>query len=73
VRLREILAGGPVTDDALHAEALELLRESSALKKARETVRGYSEKARRQLAILPDVPARAALESLCDLIADRTS
>jgi heptaprenyl diphosphate synthase len=73
VRLREILAGGPVTDGALHAEALELLRESTALKRARETVRGYSEKARRQLATLPEVPARAALESLCDVIADRTS
>lgn len=73
LRLREILAAGPVTDDALHAEALELLRESAALKRARETVRGYSEKARRQLATLPGVPARAALESLCDVIADRTS
>ncbi len=73
VRLREILAEGPVTDDDLHAEALELLRESSALKRARETVRGYAEQARQQLMDLPDVPARAALESLCDVIADRTS
>jgi heptaprenyl diphosphate synthase len=40
VRLREILAGGAVTDDGLHAEALGLLRESPALKRARETVRG---------------------------------
>ena len=30
---------GPVTDDALHAEALGLLRESAAMKRARETVR----------------------------------
>jgi heptaprenyl diphosphate synthase len=73
VRLREILADGPVTDDALHAEALELLRESSALKRARETVRGYAEAARQQLAGLPHCPARSALESLCDVIADRTS
>jgi len=73
VRLRELLADGPVTDDALHAEALELLRESSALKRARETVRGYSEAARQQLLTLPDCSARAALESLCDVIADRTS
>ena len=50
VRLREILAAGPVTDDALHAEALDLLRESPALKRARETVRGYAEEARAQLA-----------------------
>lgn len=73
VRLRQILADGPVTDEVLHAEALELLRDSSALKRARETVRGYSEQARRQLMTLPDVPARSALESLCDVVADRTS
>jgi heptaprenyl diphosphate synthase len=73
VRLRQILADGPVTDDALLAEALELLRESTALKKARETVRGYAEQARCQLKTLPDLPARSALESLCDVVADRTS
>ncbi|MER7164579.1 polyprenyl synthetase family protein [Micromonospora sp. NPDC000207] len=73
VRLREILATGPVTDDALHAEALGLLRESPALKRARETVRSYAEDARSHLAPLPDHPARRALESLCDFVADRTS
>jgi heptaprenyl diphosphate synthase len=73
VRLRQILADGPVVDDALHAEALELLRESVALKRARETVRDYAEQARSELSHLPAVPARAALESQCDLIADRTS
>ncbi|MGS2613774.1 polyprenyl synthetase family protein [Micromonospora sp. LZ34] len=73
VRLREILATGPVTDDDLHAEALGLLRESPALKRARETVRSYAEDARAQLTPLPGNPARRALESLCDYIADRTS
>ncbi|MGK5737363.1 polyprenyl synthetase family protein [Micromonospora sp. URMC 103] len=73
VRLREILAAGAVTDDDLHAEALGLLRESPALKRARETVRSYAEEARSQLAPLPPNPARRALESLCDYIADRTS
>ncbi|RKN48391.1 polyprenyl synthetase family protein [Micromonospora endolithica] len=73
VRLREILATGPITDDDLHTEALGLLRESPALKRARETVRSYAEDARAQLVPLPDVPARRALESLCDYIADRTS
>lgn len=72
-RLREILLAGPITDDADHAEALGLLRESAALKRARETVRSYAEEARGSLAALPDVPARQALESLCDVIADRTS
>jgi heptaprenyl diphosphate synthase len=73
VRLREILAAGPVTDPDLHAEALTLLRESAALKRARETVRGYAEQARAQLSGLPEIGARRALESLCDFIADRTS
>jgi heptaprenyl diphosphate synthase len=72
VRLREILSAGAVTDDAEHAEALGLLRESAALKRARETVRSYAEEARSQLAGLPDISARRALESLCDFIADRT-
>jgi heptaprenyl diphosphate synthase len=73
VRLREILSTGPVTDDDLHAEALGLLRESAALKKARETVRSYAEDARERLAPLPAGVARRAMESLCDFIADRTS
>jgi heptaprenyl diphosphate synthase len=71
-RLREILRVGPVTDDGLHAEALGLLRESAAMKRARETVRSHSERARASLTVLPDHPARRALESLCDFIADRT-
>jgi heptaprenyl diphosphate synthase len=73
VRLREILSAGPVTDDALHAEALGLLRESRSFKRARETVRTYAEEARERLAPLPDGSPRRALESLCDFIADRTN
>jgi geranylgeranyl pyrophosphate synthase len=71
VRLREVLATGAVTDEQLHAEALGLLREAPALLRARETVRGYAARARSELTALPDVPARQALESLCDFIADR--
>ena len=73
VRLREILALGPLTDDRLHAEALGLLRESAAMKQARETVRAYAEEARAQLEPLPEGPPRRAMESLCDFIADRTN
>ena len=71
-RLRELLARGPITDDAEHAEALALLRESAALKQARETVHGYAEAARRSVYTLPGGAARRTLESLCDYIADRT-
>ena len=73
VRLREILSAGPVTDDALHAEALTLLRDSAALKRARQTVHGYADKARDALTALPDVPARAALATMCDAVADRSA
>ncbi|WP_236718346.1 polyprenyl synthetase family protein [Actinoplanes sp. TFC3] len=73
VRLRELLSSGPLVDDALHAEALGLLRESAAMKRARETVRSYAEEARACLAPLPDGTPRRAMEALCDFIADRTS
>jgi heptaprenyl diphosphate synthase len=43
-----------------------------ALKRARETVRWYAERARGQLSALPDHPARRALAGLCDIIVDRT-
>jgi len=72
-RLRELLRRGALTEDALVAEAIDLLRESAALKRARETVRSYAERARAQLADLPDVTARHALESLADFIADRSA
>lgn len=73
VRLRELLGQGPITDNDTVAEALDLLRESAALKRARETVRGHAEQARGQLAQLPDIPSRRALESLADFIADRSA
>jgi heptaprenyl diphosphate synthase len=72
VRLRKILSRGAITDDAEHAEALALLRRSAALTRARETVRSYAERARSQLAGLPAGAARRGLESVCDLMADRT-
>jgi geranylgeranyl pyrophosphate synthase len=72
VRLREILSAGPVTDDVLHSEALMLLRDSSALKRARQTVHAYADKAREALTVLPDVPARTALAGMCDAVADRS-
>jgi heptaprenyl diphosphate synthase len=71
-RLREILADGAVTDEARLSEALGLLRESAALKRARETVRWYAERARTQLAPLPDGSPRRALTTLCDVVVDRT-
>jgi heptaprenyl diphosphate synthase len=71
-RLGEILAAGALTDPSLHAEALELLRGSPGLQRARTDVREYAARARTELAGLPPVPAWAALESLCDFVVERT-
>jgi heptaprenyl diphosphate synthase len=70
-RLRELVAR-PLVDDARHAEALELLRASDAIDEARRTLRGYADTARSTLAALPDVPARAALATLTELVIART-
>ena len=72
-RLREILSGGPITDDDAVSEALELLRESAALKRARETVRGFCERARAQLTDLPRSAIRDSLDAVAGFLADRTA
>jgi heptaprenyl diphosphate synthase len=73
VRLRALLALDDLADTELHVEALGLLRESPALEEARETVRSWIGGAVALLAKLPDVPARAAFESLCDFVITRTA
>ncbi len=70
-RLRELLAQ-PLGDDALVAEALELLRGSGALKQAMSTLHSYADRARTELAVLPDCAARDALASLADYLVART-
>ena len=72
-RLRELLTEADLTDQELHAEALTLLRKSPALEEARETVRTWVREARDLLAQLPDLPPRAAFESLCDFVHTRTA
>jgi heptaprenyl diphosphate synthase len=70
-RLRELVAR-PLPDDDEHTEALQLLRSSTALDEARATAAAYADRARAMLAGVPDVPARAALGALCDLVVART-
>ncbi len=72
VRLRELLSLGELTDPRLHAEALTLLRKSPAIDEARETVSTWILAAQEIVRGLPDVPARAAFESLCDFVITRT-
>ena len=68
-RLRALLAG-EMTDDAV-AEALSLLRASTGIARATETVRDYAARARAELAELPDGPGRHALASLVDYTVNR--
>ncbi len=72
VRLRALLARENLAEQDLHSEALGLLRDSPALEEARETVRSWIGGAAALLAKLPEVPARAAFESLCDFVITRT-
>jgi heptaprenyl diphosphate synthase len=71
-RLLELLSG-PIVDERLHAEALDLLRSHPALDAARSEVQQRAESARALLDKLPDISARAALVGLCDLVTTRTS
>ena len=71
-RLRELLAQ-PLTDDALHAEALALLRAHPALEQARTYVVERSAEAKALLAPLPAGSVRSALESFADIVAVRSA
>ncbi len=71
-RLVELLSRGQLTDPDLHAEALGLLQEHPALDMARAEVRNWADEARQEILALPDIPARAVFEALCDLVVDTT-
>jgi heptaprenyl diphosphate synthase len=71
-RLADLLRGGELTDPALHAEALALLRAHPAMEMAREDTRRWAATARAEILALPDVPARAAFEALCEFVVQRT-
>jgi heptaprenyl diphosphate synthase len=70
-RLRDLLTQD-LTDDALHSEALTLLRAHPAMERARTDLRRWAEDARAELLTLPDIPARAAFTGLCDYVVSRT-
>jgi heptaprenyl diphosphate synthase len=71
-RLVELLSQ-PLTDDALHAEALGLLRAHPAMNQAREYVASEAAEAKALLAALPAGAVRTALEAFADVVADRSS
>lgn len=61
------------TDDALHAEALDLLRKHPAMDEARAYVVARAQEAKAVLAALPEGSVRAALEAFADVVATRTA
>src|SRR3954471_10000968 len=71
-RLLELLAGD-LTDDALHAEALDLLRKHPAMDEARQYVMDRAGEAQKLLEVLPSGPVRDALDAFAVLIATRTA
>jgi geranylgeranyl pyrophosphate synthase len=71
-RLFELLSLPDLADPALHAEALSLLRAHPAMEMAKADTRQWAELARSEILGLPDVPARAAFEALCEYVAERT-
>jgi len=70
-RLLELLASD-LTDGALHAETLDLLRKHPAMDQARAYVLGLAREAGELLEALPEGPVREALNAFADLIATRT-
>jgi heptaprenyl diphosphate synthase len=71
-RLRDLLSSADLTDEALHAEALALLRNHPAMDAARRDLRHWAEIAQNEIAGLPAVPARDAFTAMCDFVVERT-
>ena len=68
--LQELLRSD-LSDDRRHARALELLRGSDAMQRARADLQRHADAARDALTPLPASPAKVALESLCDAVISR--
>ena len=71
-RLLTLLAG-ELTDDSLHAEALDLLRKHPAMDDARQYVLDMAREAQDLLKAIPEGPVRDALDAFAVLIATRTA
>jgi heptaprenyl diphosphate synthase len=61
-----------LADDEVVATTLQQLRAHPALERAREVLQAEADAARECLLELPDIPARAALDALCDVVVART-
>ncbi|MBM9475826.1 polyprenyl synthetase family protein [Nakamurella flavida] len=68
----KVLVAGPIADDAEVHEAVELLRGSAGLARARQTLDSFADDARRELDRLQPSASRDALASLADFVVSRT-
>lgn len=64
---------GDLSDDAVLARALTRLRAHPVMGEAREVTASWAADARETLRPLPDVPAKRALASLCDVVVSRVA
>ena len=71
-RLLELL-DADLTDDAVHAEVLDLLRKHPAIDEARAYVVARAAEAKQLLQALPQGPVREALEAFADIVAVRSA
>jgi heptaprenyl diphosphate synthase len=71
-RLRWLLAEADLSDEALLAETLGLLRAHPALAESRAHVLNWVQGARNGIMALPAGPAQAAYMALCDFVEKRT-
>jgi heptaprenyl diphosphate synthase len=62
----------PLDDDAALAAVVAQLRAHPVMEQTRAEVQRWADDARATLAPLPETPAKAALESLCDFVVRRT-
>jgi heptaprenyl diphosphate synthase len=69
--LRHLLQS-PIPEEKI-AEVLIKLRQHSALKDAKSYLHNLSLEAKQLLEPLPEIPARSALEGLCDAVIERTA
>jgi heptaprenyl diphosphate synthase len=67
------LLDADLSDDALHGEALDLLRKHPAMDEARQYVLARADEAQQLLEVLPEGPVRDALDAFAVLIATRTA
>jgi heptaprenyl diphosphate synthase len=70
-RLRELVSG-PITSDSELGEAVTLLTSSPGMAQARDTLSGYADAAKAELALLPESSSTDALSSLVRFVVART-